>query len=205
MAALVAPPLVREIESSQARANLRVHPLTTRDPRRLLREGDGDLALGHFPDAVAAIVADGLQAREHHLRLYETHYVCVMRCEHPLSDRVLTLEDYCSAHHLLVSVSGRPHGLVDEALAALGRQRRVVLSVNQFFTAGQVIAQSDLLTVLPLSFLAATGATGHIVSRALPFELAPVALAMIWPVRLDADPAQRWLRALVRRVCGVDG
>ena len=60
--------------------------------------------------------------------------------------------------HLRVSFSGRaPRASIDRALADIGRQRRIVLTVNQFFTAGRVVAQSDLLTVLPLSFLAATG------------------------------------------------
>lgn len=202
MAVLLAPPLVRAIESGGARANLRVLPLTTRDPRRLLHDGQADLALGHFPEAIAAIEAAGPQARERHARLHETHYVCAMRREHPLARSPLTLDAYCEAHHLIASVSGRAHGLVDEALAALGRKRRVVLTVNQFFTAGQVLAQSDLLMALPMSFVAATGVQDRILTRPLPLQLAPVALASIWPVRLDADPAQRWLRGLVQEVTG---
>jgi len=202
-ATLIAPVLVRAIEGQQARVTLRVLPLTTRDPRRLLRAGEADLAIGHFPEAGAAIVADGAQARERLLRLHETRYVCVMRRGHPLADRPLTLDAYCAAHHLLVSFSGRPHGFVDQALAALGRQRRIVLTVNQFFTAGQVVTQSDLLTVLPLSFIAATGTQDQIVTRPLPVELEPVAIQMMWPVREDGAPAQRWLRALVQQASGV--
>jgi len=202
-AALLSPPLVREIEASHARVELRVLPLTTRDPRRLLRDAEADLAIGHFPETIAAIVADGDHARERHLRLYETRYVCVMRREHPLAASALTLDAYCAARHLLVSFSGRPHGLVDQALATLGRERDIVLTVNQFFTAGLVVTQSDLLTVLPQSFIAATGTQDQIVTRPLPFELAPVAVQMLWAVRQDADPAHRWLRALVRRAAGL--
>lgn len=202
-AALLAPPLVREIEANHARVELRVLPLTTRDPRRLLRDAEADLAIGHFPETIAAIVADGDHARERHLRLYETRYVCVMRREHPLAASPLTLDAYCAARHLLVSFSGRPHGLVDQALATLGRERDIVLTVNQFFTAGLVVTQSDLLTVLPQSFIAATGTQDQIVTRPLPFELAPVAVQMLWAVRQDADPAHRWLRALVRRAAGL--
>ena len=78
---------MRAIERQQARVNLRVMPLTTRDPRRLLREGEADLAIGHFPEAIAALNADGPQAPLRHQRLYETHYVCVMRREHPLASQ----------------------------------------------------------------------------------------------------------------------
>jgi DNA-binding transcriptional LysR family regulator len=201
-AALLAAPLVRAIQDQQAQVNLRVMPLTTRDPRRLLQDGEADLAIGHFPEAIASLVAAGAQATLRHRRLHETHYVCVMRRGHPLADTPLTLDAYCAAHHLLVSFSGRPHGLVDKALATLGRQRRVVLTVNQFFTAGQVVLQSDLLTVLPLSFMAATGTHAQVVTRPLPLDLAPVAVEMLWPMRQDADPAHRWLRQQVEQAAG---
>jgi hypothetical protein len=67
-----------------------------------------------------------------------------MRRKHPLASGRLTMERYCNARHLLVSFSGRPWGFIDEALASLDRQRRVVLTVNQFFTAGRVVAHSNL-------------------------------------------------------------
>lgn len=200
-AALLMPALVRELERLQALANIKVLPLTTRDPRHLLEIDDCDLAIGYFPDAVAAIVALGKDAMLRQARLYDTRYVCVMRRGHPLAETPLTLEAFCGAHHLLVSFSGRAQGFVDQALAARGMQRRIVLTVNQFFTAGRVVTQSDLLTVLPLSFLAATGYQQELVTRALPFELGPVHVAMVWHMRRDADARQRWLRELVQR-CG---
>lgn len=197
-AALLAPPLVAHIEKEQALVNLRVLPLTTRDPRRLVESGDADLAVGFFPELVTTIVAQGQDSHLHHARLYESRYVCVMRKQNPLAQRELTLDDYCQAHHLLVSFSGRPHGYVDQALAALGRQRRVVLTVNQFFTAGRVVARSDLLTVLPDGFVEATGYADELVIRELPLTLQPVHVEMIWHLRHDADPAHRWLRGLLQ-------
>ena len=196
-AVLLMPPLVRAIEGQRALANLRVLPLTTRDPRALIERNDADLAVGHFPEALAAISAQGEEAPLRHLRLYDTRYVCVMRADHPLARGELTLDAFCAAHHLLVSFSGRPHGFVDQSLAALGRRRRIVLTVNQFFTAGQVVTGSDLLTVLPQSFLSATGYQRDLVVRELPFEIAGVQVEMIWHLRQDADPAHRWLRGLI--------
>ena len=98
------------------------------------------------------------------------------------------------AHHLLVSFSGRPHGFVDEALAALGRKRRIVLTVNQFTTAGIVVARSDLLTVLPRDFLSATGVEHRLVLRTLPLALASVSVEMVWHLRRAAEPAHVRLR-----------
>jgi DNA-binding transcriptional LysR family regulator len=44
-AAMLLPPLVSAIEGQRALANIRTLPLTTRDPRRLVEEGDADLAI----------------------------------------------------------------------------------------------------------------------------------------------------------------
>jgi len=115
-----------------------------------------------------------------------------------LARQPLSLDTFCDAHHLLVSFSGRPHGFTDEALAALGRQRRIVLTVNQFFTAARVVARSDLLTVLPEGFAEAAGFGHELLTCDLPLTLAPVHVEMVWHLRDDADPAHRWLREQVR-------
>ena len=196
--AMLAPGLVRGIDSGGALVNLRVLPLTTRDPRALLDAGEADLAVGFFPEVITAIVSQGQGSHLRHARLYDTRYVCAMRKGHALAGRVLTLDTFCDANHLLVSFSGRPHGFTDDALAALGRQRRIVLTVNQFFTAARVVARSDLLTVLPEGFAEAAGFGHELLSCELPLTLAPVHVEMVWHLRDDADPAHRWLREQVR-------
>jgi DNA-binding transcriptional LysR family regulator len=120
-----------------------------------------------------------------------------MRHGHPLAEGALTLDAYCQAQHMLVSFSGRAFGLIDEALAVLGRSRRVVLTVNQFFTTGKVVAHSDLLTVLPRHFLNVTGFESELLVRELPFEVPPIHVDSLWHRRHDQDGAHTWLRAQV--------
>lgn len=198
-AAELVPGLCAGLEQSPG-VSLRVVPLTTRDPRKLLDAGTADLAAGYFPAVIADLSAreqSGEPASFHHERLFTSEYVCVMRPGHPLATGPLTVERYCEARHLLVSVSGRPYGFVDEALSALGQRRRIVMTVNQFFTAGRVVAGSDLLTVLPRHFISVTGLANHLVLRELPLQVAPVHIETVWPRRLHHDSAHQWLRALV--------
>jgi DNA-binding transcriptional LysR family regulator len=199
-ATMLIPPLLRLIERAAPRVNLRVLPLTTRDPRQFLEANQIDAAIGFFPAVLAAIVqrdmeggADTFETR----RLYSGEYVCVMRRGHPLAKGTLTLETYCAARHLLVSFSGRPVGFVDEALASLKLSRRVVLTVNQFVTAGEVVARSDLLTVLPRHFLAATRFERSLAIRPLPLDLPPVHVDVLWHRRLAQRPGHAWLRQCI--------
>jgi len=189
--------LAGQLQALAPGVSLRVVPLTTRDPRPLLQDGQADMALGYLPAALADLTARAQAGQPPdflHQRLYTGEYVCVMRQGHPLADRPMDLDTYCSARHLLVSFSGRPYGFVDEALASIGRQRRIVLTVNQFFTAGRVVVNSDLLTVLPRHFVPTTGMADQLVLRDLPLEVPPVHVEALWHRRLDQDPAHQWLR-----------
>ena len=201
-AAELMPGLVDTLEQQAPGVSLRVVPLTTRDPRRLLDEEAVDLAIGHFPSLLADLVVraqsgDGVAFG--HQRLYDGEYVCVMRKGHALAAGPLTLNRFCAARHMLVSFSGRPYGFIDESLATIGRKRQIVLTVNQFFTAGRVVANSNLLTVLPRHFVGVTSIADQLVQRPLPFDVAPVNVDAVWHRRVDAQSAHVWLRKAVQR------
>ena len=205
-AAKLIPGLMDLFESEAPGANLRVLPLTTRDPRELLETGTVDLAIGHFPGVLAELGALHLQEHNphfHHQRLYDGEYVVVMRRGHPLAGKPLSLDTYCAARHLLVSFSGRPFGFVDEALAAVSRQRRVVLTVNQFFTAGRVVATTDLLTVLPRHFVGATGMEHELALCDLPLQVPAVHVDSLWHRQATQNTAHRWLRETVARAATI--
>ncbi len=220
-AAELVPGLVHILEQEAPNISMRVLPLTTRDPRRMLDEDVVDVAVGYFPVVLAAItaqaqsaggqLASGSAAFEQE-RLYNGEYVCVMRREHPLAKLtqsiagskksnkpVLSLAQFCDAHHLLVSFSGKPFGFVDEALAGLGKKRRVVWTVNQFFTAGRVVANSNLLTVLPRHFVRVADSAGALVVRELPFTMPQMHVDSLWHHRKTNIGAHRWLRQAISR------
>lgn len=202
-AAELIPGLVKVIDQDAPGITIRVVPLTTRDPRRLLQEEAADLAIGYFPAVIASLTAQaeaGEAVAFHHQRLYYSKYVCVMRRDHPLASEPLTLERYCEARHLLVSFSGRPYGFIDQALASLGRQRHIVLTVNQFFTAGRVVATSNLLTVLPRHFVSVTGIADQLVLRDLPFEVPAIHVDALWHRRVHHHSAHEWLRGVVAQL-----
>lgn len=196
-AGLLLPPLVRLIESEAPGIDIRMVPLTTREPRPMLLRGDIDLAIGFFPGVVAQLQGS-TETPVRHERLYAGQYVCVMRKGHPMADKELTLDRYCDANHLLVSFSGRARGLVDDALVALNRERRILLTVNQFFTAGKVVAASDLIMVIPRHLIDATGMSNELIQKELPFTLPEVHIDMLWHERDARSPGHRWLREQLR-------
>jgi DNA-binding transcriptional LysR family regulator len=197
-AAVVLPPLIERLQRERARVDLRVEPLTTRDPRAALERGAADGAIGFFPDVARTLAAAAGQGDSVLDPLYGCEYICVMNRHHPLAKlSTLTLDDYCAAQHVRVSFAGRAHGFVDEALARRGRARRVALTVNQFSNAARVVRRSQLLSVFPRSFVPASGEASGLSVRELPFEMPRIEVGLLWHRRHERDDAHRWLRDAV--------
>jgi len=192
--------LGQALEHHAPKVSIRVLPLTTRDPRNMLNEGMADLALGYFPAVLSDLTAkaqSGEAVAFEHQRLYDGEYVCVMRRGHPLAQKNISLDAFCNARHLLVSFSGRPYGFIDEALTSIGRQRRVVMTVNQFFTAGRVVVNSDLLTVLPKHFVPTTGIANELFMCDLPFKVPTLHVDALWHRRQHSQSGHIWLRKIL--------
>ena len=73
--------------------------------------------------------------------------------------------------HLVVSLAADPHGFVDEFLAKQGRSRRIAPTVPNFMLALAVIAETDLISALPRTFVAMHGEHFGIVSMEAPLPL----------------------------------
>lgn len=144
----------------------------------------------------ALMTPDTTPAELHARALYEERYVCLLRDDHPAAQQPLTLDLFCQLDQALVSYSGKPfRGVTDDALAALGRERRITLAVSTFMVLPEILRVSDLLAVVPARL-----------ARHLPGLKAmepPLAIPgfiknLAWHERTHRDEGQRWLRALLR-------
>jgi DNA-binding transcriptional LysR family regulator len=94
--------------------------------------------------------------------------------------------------------------VIDDVLGNMGRERRIVLTVNQFITVGRVVAKSDLISVMPHHLIASTGMSDALVSKPLPFALPSVNVDMLWHERDTRSPAHKWLRETLARITDGD-
>ncbi|WP_017938279.1 LysR family transcriptional regulator [Zestomonas thermotolerans] len=113
----------------------------------------------------------------------------------------LSLDDYCTRPHALVSFAGNLTGFIDEELAKLGRQRKVVLAVPQFNGLGSLLAGTDMLVTVPDYTAAALASAGGLRVEDLPLETPSFELHMAWRGAQDNDPAERWLRSRIQMFC----
>jgi len=183
------PRLVARIRAEAPGARLRFAPKADKDVASL-RDAAIDLEIG-----VAGETGPEVRIQA----LFRDRFVGAVRAGHPLSEGVVTPERYAAGRHISVSRRGRERGPIDEALAQLGLQRTVVCMVSGFSAALAMARASDLIASIPERHT--QGARAGMVSFPLPVATVEVTISMLWHPRLDADPAQRWLRDCVREVC----
>ncbi len=127
-------------------------------------------------------------------------FVCVMRPEHALAKEPLNLDNFLAAEHLLVSHSGDAQGMVDTELAELGKVRRIAMTVNTFGSVFPLLADSNLITILPEAVTTKYVAAGDVITKALPISVADVKIYMAWHTRQNRDPALRWLMNRINKI-----
>ena len=102
---------------------------------------------------------------------------------------------YLAAGHVLVSSREEGPAVEDYGLHRLGYRRRIAMRCQTYYAACLAAMRSDLLVTLPAT-------PAHQVAERLPelelhplpIEIPPVSTHLYWHQRVDADPANRWLR-----------
>lgn len=139
-----------------------------------------------------------LHARE----LFDERYVCALRQGHPAAATGrITLPRFCALDHAMVSLDGGGfQGATDEALARLGRSRRVVLSMPTFLSLLDVLRTSDLIALVPQRLVAEVeGLT--LVNP--PLEVPGFTKVAAWHACTHEDARYRWARDLLFQSCGL--
>jgi DNA-binding transcriptional LysR family regulator len=186
-AAILAPDLIPIVKANAPRAKI---AFTLPDKARIanhLEQGEIDLFVGTAEDGSNELIAT---------TLFEDRFVTAQRVGHPRGKRPITLDEFCLSDHLLISTSGGQfQGMIDAALAELGRERSVSLSIQSYALVPLVMSNSDCLCTLPSRFLERFKTVLEICTP--PLTLAPFEMKLFWHPKMRTDPAHAWLRKQV--------
>lgn len=118
-----------------------------------------------------------------------------MRFGHPLSEGEITPSRYANGSHIAISRRGLDKGPIDEALKAVGQERRIATIVDGFAAALALARASDLIAAVPERHT--TTLRSGMVSFNLPVAVPEMTISMLWHPRMDGDAAHHWLRGLI--------
>ena len=150
-----------------------------------LADGRVDLAVGFMPH---------LEAGFYQQVLFDQHFVCLVSNRHPRIQDRLSLEALQREDHVLVRSSGTGHAIVDKTLAREGIERRVVLQLPSFLGVARIVAQTELLAIVPYRYGASMMDSEDIRMLPAPVDLPSFQVKQHWHERYHADASNRWLR-----------
>lgn len=187
----VAVPFLAALKQQAPQIRVAFVPIDDAQVRHQLERGEIDLAL---------MTPDNAPGDLHARRLFDEHYVCALRADHPAwKGRRLTLDQFCRLDHAMVSYSGGGFaGVTDEALAQRGKARRVTVSIKSFLILPDILCNSDMIAVAPSRLV--TGVDG-LVTFAPPIEIPGFTKLAAWHERMHRDATHRWLRELLFSAC----
>ena len=164
-----------------------------------LEQGKVDMAINRF---------DRLPQGFHQTSLWHDSFSCLLSRDNPLAAK-FDLEGYLSASHIWVSKTGmgigrgmsrrdgQRMGWVDEALAQMGRERRIRVFTRHYQVAALLANQPDLVATLPTQLARLHGSNPMLAVFRPPFMIIPIELQMAWSPLLQHDAGHVWLRKLV--------
>ena len=203
------PKLISFFKTEAPHIDLIIRPSTRLDLAEQIDMGRIDVALGVFSSVPPRFSSRAILRQDE---------VLVMRKGHAASGRLLSLQELAESSLATVSLGGLEEGAVSGFIMERGLARqsemfdraaleramdekkltpRLLLMLPHFLALPMLLADSDLLAIVPRPLAHVFTASGAIAMRELPYPTTPVVVQAVWHTRNDDDPAHKWLREAI--------
>jgi LysR family transcriptional regulator, mexEF-oprN operon transcriptional activator len=194
IAHLLLPRLMRIVRSKAPNLQLSVSPGDIRVLNNILRDGEADLGIGFVRSP-----AENLYSTV----IYHQRLVCIASIDHPTIRDSISLDELLAFPHVVWGGPPVPYPtmevLIDELLAERQTARKVGLRIPTFLLAPEIVAQTDMLAILP-ERVARPYAGKQLQVFQLPFNVGSIDICMYWHERKHRDPVHAWLRSAIKEV-----
>ena len=184
------PRIMERLQTLAPLASVRSVALSPSDVREGLERGEVDLAVGYFPDLETTNFFQQ--------RLFTHHFCCLLRADHRISSKRLSMKQYLGLRHVAVHAAGRSQEIFDRYLVRNKIRPKVVLVTPHFMSLPPIISKSDLCATVPHAIGIFFAGSTNIKTVLPPFHDAPpIVLKQHWHRKAHHDPRHQWLRRLV--------
>ncbi|RAI37251.1 LysR family transcriptional regulator [Rhodoplanes roseus] len=188
----VLPAIVRRLRMSAPNVDIVVTTAGPRSTCSRIVDDEVDLAVGVFPEQPSDICS-----RE----LFRDTIVCVADRHHPKLRRGrMDEQSYLACPHVTVAPNLDSGVQIDDIMAAMGLDRRVMATVSHYVAVPGLVRGTDLVAHTRQRLVGLLPDTADLVAFPIPVPVRVPELSFVqmWHRRYDRDPGHRWLRDLVR-------
>ena len=190
--AITLSPLMDVLAREAPRAQLASVRVPREALERSLSQGEVDLVIDRQRRVHGPI---------HSEHLADERLSVLMRADHPLARKRLSVAGYFEAQHVMVTLHPEQPDPLQAVWAAQGLgERAVALRCQHYFAAAKVVAHSQALLTLPQTYAEQLTQALPLVVRELPVAVPPMGIWMYWHADRESDPMHRWLRQSVAGV-----
>jgi DNA-binding transcriptional LysR family regulator len=190
---LYLPALIARLSSEAPQIVIRARPVPPKAPHILLESGEVDLAVGAFTGFIV-----GCRQR----RLYREQYACVVRQDHPLFAKGMSIEAFRSVPQAIVDPRGYVHEQLDHLLTQQQIPRKPKLHVPYFLSLLPVIRRTNLLLIMASRLAHAFAELAPLKIMSPPIKLPTYNVSLFWHERFNRDAGNQWLRATYVQLFG---
>lgn len=133
-------------------------------------------------------------------RVFRSSFSVIARRDHPRLTReglssgdVVPIDLFCDIGHVLFSPEGNSKAMGDAALAEVGRERRIVMTMPIFSGVYRAVSGSDLIALLPTALANHVAPTAGLRVYRAPMPVPTAQLSIIWHRRFSASASHIWL------------
>lgn len=190
-AAVVLPALMPVLRAQAPLIDLIISQASREVMRAQVRDGEIDLALGVFPDLTPSPRSRDARTIRSAV-LFEESFACAADAAR-VSDGALDLEAYVGRPHALVAYASAADSEVDEALALIGLERRICLTLPHWSIAPALLADTDLVLTVARRIVTGGMTPASLAIFDPPFPIPAFAFTQIWRQSREGDAGHDWL------------
>lgn len=154
----------------------------------LLLNGDVHLVFSAFEQAPSKLFRQ---------KIFDEDKVCLLSSLNKQIDSVMTINTFRQFDHVAVDTIGPDPAMIDKTLAEHGLIRNVTVVLPSFLLASRIVAETDLIAILPRRIAHYFVQSGLLKIAELPFKFPQIPIYQYWHERTHQHPQHQWLRKIV--------
>jgi DNA-binding transcriptional LysR family regulator len=184
------PALMARLRELAPGVRVETMPLATGDIAAALDSGRVDFAFGFLPK-----VSDTQR-----ILLLKDRYIVLVRRGHPFTRGRRSGQALLESLQKLEYVAVRTHAETLRILQLLNLEDRVRLTTEHFMVLPAIVRATDLAVVMPRNIARGFAEEGGYAIVEPAFPLRDFAVSLHWSKRFESDPANSWLRGVIKEL-----